>query len=124
MSRRGLIACESEWLLACAAHNLPKLHRHHIQANDQRPIPSSQDLKSPKTAAPNLMSAHGIPDLPCQTAEALAEEAVPATPATPVGDLSMSGALVIEHELTALIVARRRPASASAGFPIGFPIFV
>jgi Transposase DDE domain len=28
MSRRGLIACASEWLLACAAHNLRKLHRH------------------------------------------------------------------------------------------------
>jgi transposase len=28
MSRRGFTACESEWLLACAAHNLRKLHRH------------------------------------------------------------------------------------------------
>jgi len=28
MSRRGLTASESEWLLACAAHNLRKLHRH------------------------------------------------------------------------------------------------
>jgi hypothetical protein len=28
MSRRGYTACESEWLLACAAHNLRKLHRH------------------------------------------------------------------------------------------------
>jgi transposase len=28
MSRRGLAACENEWLLACAAHNLRKLHRH------------------------------------------------------------------------------------------------
>jgi transposase len=28
MSRRGLAACESEWLLACTAHNLRKLHRH------------------------------------------------------------------------------------------------
>jgi transposase len=27
-SRRGLEACTSEWLLACAAHNLTKLHRH------------------------------------------------------------------------------------------------
>jgi transposase len=27
-SRRGLAACENEWLLACAAHNLRKLHRH------------------------------------------------------------------------------------------------
>jgi len=31
MSRRGLIACESEWLLACAAHNLRKLHRHRVE---------------------------------------------------------------------------------------------
>ena len=28
MSRRGLAACESEWLLACTAHNLRKLRRH------------------------------------------------------------------------------------------------
>jgi transposase len=27
-SRRGLDACTSEWLLACTAHNLTKLHRH------------------------------------------------------------------------------------------------
>jgi transposase len=31
MSRRGLAACESEWLLACTAHNLRKLHRHLVQ---------------------------------------------------------------------------------------------
>jgi hypothetical protein len=31
MSRRGLAACESEWLLACTAHNLRKLHRHRVQ---------------------------------------------------------------------------------------------
>jgi transposase len=28
MSRRGHAACESEWLLACTAHNLRKLHRY------------------------------------------------------------------------------------------------
>ncbi len=28
MSRRGFTACESEWLLACTACNLRKLHRH------------------------------------------------------------------------------------------------
>ena len=28
LSRRGLAACESEWLLAWTAHNLRKLHRH------------------------------------------------------------------------------------------------
>ena len=28
MSRRGQAACENEWPLACAAHNLRKLHRH------------------------------------------------------------------------------------------------
>src|SRR6516225_1502455 len=31
MSWRGLAACESEWLLACTAHNLRKLHRHRLQ---------------------------------------------------------------------------------------------
>ncbi len=31
MSRRGLIACESEWLLACTADNLRKLHRHRVE---------------------------------------------------------------------------------------------
>jgi hypothetical protein len=31
ISRRGLAACESEWLLACAAHNLRKLHRQRTQ---------------------------------------------------------------------------------------------
>jgi transposase len=31
MSRRGFTACENEWLLACAAHNLRKLHRHRIE---------------------------------------------------------------------------------------------
>jgi transposase len=31
MSRRGLAACESEWLLACTAHNLRKLHRHRVE---------------------------------------------------------------------------------------------
>jgi len=31
MSRRGLSACESEWLLACTAHNLRKLHRHRME---------------------------------------------------------------------------------------------
>jgi transposase len=31
MSRRGLTACENEWLLARAAHNLRKLHRHRAE---------------------------------------------------------------------------------------------
>jgi transposase len=31
MSRRGHTACESEWLLACTAHNLRKLHRHRVE---------------------------------------------------------------------------------------------
>jgi DDE family transposase/transposase-like protein DUF772 len=31
MSRRGLAACESEWLLACAAHNLRKPHCHRLE---------------------------------------------------------------------------------------------
>ena len=32
MSRRGLDACSSEWLLAAAAHNLRKLHTHRLSA--------------------------------------------------------------------------------------------
>ena len=31
MSRRGFTACESEWLLACTARNLRKLHRHRVE---------------------------------------------------------------------------------------------
>ena len=31
MARRGFTACHNEWLLACAAHNLRKLHRHRQQ---------------------------------------------------------------------------------------------
>jgi len=31
ISRRGLAACESEWLLACTARNLRKLHRHRVE---------------------------------------------------------------------------------------------
>jgi transposase len=31
MSRRGLAACENEWLLARTAHNLRKLHRHRLE---------------------------------------------------------------------------------------------
>ena len=31
MSRRGFTACENEWLLACTAHNLRKLHRHRAE---------------------------------------------------------------------------------------------
>jgi transposase len=31
MSRRSLAARENEWLLACAAHNLRKLHRHRME---------------------------------------------------------------------------------------------
>jgi transposase len=32
MSRRGFTACQNEWLLTCAAHNLRKLHRHRLQS--------------------------------------------------------------------------------------------
>ena len=31
MSRRGLAACESQWLLACTARNLRRLHWHRIE---------------------------------------------------------------------------------------------
>jgi hypothetical protein len=36
MFRRGLAACESEWLLACTARNLRKLHRHRAGDDGQR----------------------------------------------------------------------------------------
>ena len=52
MSRRGFTACESEWLLACAAHNLRKLHRHRTAGDDQGPDPSSRSLGSPGLRAP------------------------------------------------------------------------
>ena len=46
MSRRGLTACESEWLLACTAHNLRKLHRHRVGGLTVKgPSRGSQDLK-------------------------------------------------------------------------------
>ena len=32
MSQSGLAACENEWLLACAAHNPRKLHRHRMES--------------------------------------------------------------------------------------------
>jgi hypothetical protein len=32
MSQRGLTTCENEWLLACAAHNLRKLHRRRAES--------------------------------------------------------------------------------------------
>ena len=52
MSRRGLAACESEWLLACTAHNVRKLHRHRLQGLTIQGLPpSSQDLRSPKNQA-------------------------------------------------------------------------
>jgi Transposase DDE domain len=31
MARRGLTACENEWLLAATTHNLRKLHRHRTE---------------------------------------------------------------------------------------------
>ena len=53
MSRRGLAACESEWLLACTAHNLRKLHRHRLEGWD-RPAPCcSRDLCHPGPRAPS-----------------------------------------------------------------------
>ena len=30
MSRRGVAACRSEWLLVATTHNLRKLHRHRL----------------------------------------------------------------------------------------------
>jgi Transposase DDE domain len=31
MSQRSFAACQNEWLLACTAHNLRKLHRHRTE---------------------------------------------------------------------------------------------
>jgi len=42
MSRRGFTACESEWLLACTAHNVRKLHRHRVAGYGQGPIPAAK----------------------------------------------------------------------------------
>ncbi len=62
MSRRGLTACESEWPLACAAHNLRKLHRHRIEGITIRgPIPSDQDLRTPQTATSRPVTAFQDP---------------------------------------------------------------
>ena len=33
--RRGLSACESEWSLMTAAHNMCKLHRHHLRTGEK-----------------------------------------------------------------------------------------
>ena len=43
MSRRGLTACENEWLLAATAHNLRKLYRHRPRANRHTPGPAARD---------------------------------------------------------------------------------
>ena len=45
MSRRGFTACESGWLLACAARNLRKLHRHRTEGRRPGPVPSRHDPK-------------------------------------------------------------------------------
>ena len=51
MSRRGLAAREGEWLLACTAHNLRKLHRHRLQGQRStacRPAAKSQGRPRPR----------------------------------------------------------------------------
>ena len=48
MSRRGHTACESEWLLACAARNLRKLHRHRLEGKGSTKAPAQQP--GPKNA--------------------------------------------------------------------------
>jgi hypothetical protein len=54
MSRRGLVACENEWLLACAAHNPRKLHATARKANRQRRTPAAktQDRTRPMPGSP------------------------------------------------------------------------
>ena len=73
MSRRGLAACESEWLLACTAHNLRKLHRHRIggmTVKGRSPRPGSKIARNhnshpashsriPDPAAPRGLCATG-----------------------------------------------------------------
>ncbi len=44
MSRRGLTACESEWLPGCTAHNLRKLHCYLVQGYQSKAHSASQDL--------------------------------------------------------------------------------
>jgi len=49
MSRRSLAACESEWLLACTATICGSCTGTASRNDDQRPVPSGQDLRSPET---------------------------------------------------------------------------
>jgi Transposase DDE domain len=58
MSRRGLAACESEWLLACTARNLRKLYRHRVQGRRSKAHPSSQDLKIARDRSPAPQNRH------------------------------------------------------------------
>jgi transposase len=51
MSRRGLTACKSEWLLACTAHNLRKLHRHRAgrrRSTARSPAAATRDHPRPR----------------------------------------------------------------------------
>ena len=54
MSRRGLAACESEWLLACAAHNLRNCTGAASRGNDPRANLGQSGLKNAqdRTLAP------------------------------------------------------------------------
>jgi hypothetical protein len=50
MSRRGLDACHSEWLLAAAPHNLRKLHIHRLSAQRQTGQRAEKSDRQPATA--------------------------------------------------------------------------
>jgi transposase len=55
MSRPGLAACQNEWPLACAAHNLRKLHRHRMEARPPKapsPAAKSQNRLRPTSGSP------------------------------------------------------------------------
>jgi len=46
MSRRGLAACESEWMLACAAHICGNCTGTASRDDAQSPVPGGQDLRA------------------------------------------------------------------------------
>ena len=49
MSRRGLTACENKWLLAFAAHNLPRLEIV-LRPQPRTPYPRPKTLSLPQSS--------------------------------------------------------------------------
>ena len=64
MSRRGFTACESEWLLACAAHNLRKLHRHRLDRLTVIRRRLSRPAETEVAQDPRLPALAAIPQIP------------------------------------------------------------